>query len=265
MMLTTTAPTGAGRRRLGRAAHPQGGAPGARRRVATAPAPSTGSRRARQRPGARVPADPRRRLAAGAGPAAGRRHRTGRPRAARPPAAGVPLRPAVAARRDDAGKAMAQAGHAAQLGYRGARAATRRWRAASFPLAVRTATPAAWAARSLPGAGGPRRRVHRSRPGTATALVPADLAQGVVELNGALGDRGPAEVCDGAFAAGPAQCRGAGRVGAQRVDRGGQPGSNASAPPPVRRAGRSRRPARPRGCRRPRSRRPRSRRPSPRG
>ena len=45
-----------------------------------------------------------------------------------------------------AGKAMAQAAHAAQLGWR-ASAATERsaWRDAGFPLAVRTATPAQWA------------------------------------------------------------------------------------------------------------------------
>src|SRR6478735_4176826 len=41
-----------------------------------------------------------------------------------------------------AGKAMAQAGHAAQLGWRSLRARKRSaWRAAGFPLAVRVASP----------------------------------------------------------------------------------------------------------------------------
>jgi peptidyl-tRNA hydrolase len=45
-----------------------------------------------------------------------------------------------------AGKAMAQAAHAAQLGWRASSAADRRaWRDAGFALAVRTATPAQWA------------------------------------------------------------------------------------------------------------------------
>jgi peptidyl-tRNA hydrolase len=45
-----------------------------------------------------------------------------------------------------AGKAMAQAAHAAQLGWRASAAADRSaWRDAGFPLAVRTATPAKWA------------------------------------------------------------------------------------------------------------------------
>jgi len=44
-----------------------------------------------------------------------------------------------------AGKAMAQAGHAAQLGYRSLSAAQRAsWRAADFALAVRGATPEQW-------------------------------------------------------------------------------------------------------------------------
>lgn len=52
-----------------------------------------------------------------------------------------------------AGKAMAQAGHAAQLGWRAAAPAEReRWRAAGFPVAVRTATPAQWAAALADGA-----------------------------------------------------------------------------------------------------------------
>jgi peptidyl-tRNA hydrolase len=45
-----------------------------------------------------------------------------------------------------AGKAMAQAAHAAQLGWRASTAADRRrWRDAGFKLAVRTATPTQWA------------------------------------------------------------------------------------------------------------------------
>lgn len=43
------------------------------------------------------------------------------------------------------GKQMAQAGHAAQLGWRASEAADRAaWRAAGFALAVRTATPEQW-------------------------------------------------------------------------------------------------------------------------
>jgi peptidyl-tRNA hydrolase len=46
-----------------------------------------------------------------------------------------------------AGKAMAQAGHAAQLGWWATDDARRaQWRAAGFPLAVRTAAPPTWAA-----------------------------------------------------------------------------------------------------------------------
>jgi peptidyl-tRNA hydrolase len=70
------------------------------------------------------------------------------------------------------GKAMAQAGHAAQLGYRSlpepARAA---WQAEGFALAVRDATPAQW--QQAVEAGAPV--VHDGgftevEPGTATAL-----------------------------------------------------------------------------------------------
>ncbi|MGV4928663.1 peptidyl-tRNA hydrolase (plasmid) [Streptomyces sp. BHT-5-2] len=51
-----------------------------------------------------------------------------------------------------AGKAMAQAGHGAQLAWWGLAAAEREsWRAAGFPLAVRTAKPAAWAALTTGG------------------------------------------------------------------------------------------------------------------
>lgn len=66
---------------------------------------------------------------------------------------GVPLvllAPRVAM---SAGKAMAQAGHAAQLGWRAAAPAERaEWQAAGFPLAVRTATPAQWARSVAAGA-----------------------------------------------------------------------------------------------------------------
>jgi peptidyl-tRNA hydrolase len=66
--------------------------------------------------------------------------------AAPPPAApGVPvlwLSPHVAL---TAGKAMAQVGHAAQLGWNALSEPDRdRWQAAGFPLAVRTASAAAW-------------------------------------------------------------------------------------------------------------------------
>lgn len=46
-----------------------------------------------------------------------------------------------------AGKAMAQAGHAAQLGWRAASTAYRhQWAAGGYPVAVRTATPQQWRA-----------------------------------------------------------------------------------------------------------------------
>jgi peptidyl-tRNA hydrolase len=52
-----------------------------------------------------------------------------------------------------AGKAMAQAGHAAQLGYRSCSDAQRRqWRSEDFALAVRDATPAQWQAAAQVGA-----------------------------------------------------------------------------------------------------------------
>lgn len=52
-----------------------------------------------------------------------------------------------------AGKAMAQAGHAAQLGWRASTAAARdAWRESGFELAVRNATPARWAAALRAGA-----------------------------------------------------------------------------------------------------------------
>jgi peptidyl-tRNA hydrolase len=74
-----------------------------------------------------------------------------------------------------AGKAMAQAAHAAQLGWRASTAADRAaWAAKDFPLAVRTARPAAW--RRLVASGAPV--VHDAgftevAPDTETAV--ADL------------------------------------------------------------------------------------------
>ena len=70
-----------------------------------------------------------------------------------------------------AGKAMAQAAHAAQLGWRSLRRRDRRrWRDADFPLAVRDATPRQWSAALAAGApvvhdGG----FTEVEPGTATA------------------------------------------------------------------------------------------------
>jgi peptidyl-tRNA hydrolase len=88
------------------------------------------------------------------------------------PAAGVPRVLLSPHAEMTTGKAMAQAGHAAQLGYRASTPAERdAWQAASFPLAVRMAAPSAWA--SAVAAGAPV--VHDGgftevRPGTATAL-----------------------------------------------------------------------------------------------
>lgn len=72
---------------------------------------------------------------------------------AAPPAPGVPvvlLSPHVEM---TAGKAMAQAAHAAQLGWRASGAHDREaWRAGGFDLAVRRATPGRWAAALAAGA-----------------------------------------------------------------------------------------------------------------
>jgi hypothetical protein len=75
--------------------------------------------------------------------------------AERPPAApaGVPLVLLTPHAEMTAGKAMAQAGHAAQLGWRASSPVDRAaWAAAGFPLAVRDATPAQWAAAIVAGA-----------------------------------------------------------------------------------------------------------------
>jgi len=67
------------------------------------------------------------------------------PRPPAPPAPGVPVLWLNPDLEMTAGKAMAQVGHAAQLGLAALHPATAdRWRAAGFPLAVRTATRARW-------------------------------------------------------------------------------------------------------------------------
>lgn len=89
------------------------------------------------------------------------------------PAPGVPvvlLSPHAAM---SAGKAMAQAAHGAQLGWRASTSAQRAdWRAAGFPVAVRAATPGQWSAAIAGGApvvhdGG----FTEVAPGTATAAA----------------------------------------------------------------------------------------------
>jgi len=68
-------------------------------------------------------------------------------------AAGAPVILLSAEAGMSAGKAMAQAGHAAQLGWRAMRTRPRRrWQAAGFPLAVRDANPRQWAAALRSGA-----------------------------------------------------------------------------------------------------------------
>ncbi len=63
------------------------------------------------------------------------------------PAAGTPLVLLSPHVEMTAGKAMAQAAHAAQLGWRATSPQDQqRWLAAGFPLAVRTATKAQWTA-----------------------------------------------------------------------------------------------------------------------
>ncbi len=79
---------------LGRAAHPQGGAPGPRRRMATRARPRRPQRLSGNGAAARLPADPGRRLATRSGPAAGGRYTAVRSGCA---AAGRPAHPAGAA------------------------------------------------------------------------------------------------------------------------------------------------------------------------
>ena len=92
------------------------------------------------------------------------------------PATGVPIVLLSPHTEMTTGKAMAQAAHAAQLGWRAlSRRRRRAWRVADFPLAVRDASVAQWA--HAVAAGAPV--VHDGgftevAPGTATALfVPA--------------------------------------------------------------------------------------------
>jgi peptidyl-tRNA hydrolase len=79
-----------------------------------------------------------------------------------------------------AGKTMAQVGHAAQLGWRALPAGRRgAWQRAGFPLAVRDATPAQWAAAIAAGApvvhdGG----FTEVEPGSQTALMTLDAFAG---------------------------------------------------------------------------------------
>ena len=69
------------------------------------------------------------------------------------PADGLPLILLNPAIEMTAGKAMAQAGHAAQLGYRAASPAVRRrWQDTGFALAARVAGPRQWAAALAGGA-----------------------------------------------------------------------------------------------------------------
>jgi hypothetical protein len=69
------------------------------------------------------------------------------------PPAGVPVVLLTPRAAMSAGKAMAQAGHAAQLAWRASGPRDRAgWQTAGFPLAVRTATPAQWDAELAIGA-----------------------------------------------------------------------------------------------------------------
>ncbi|MFJ9617636.1 peptidyl-tRNA hydrolase [Streptomyces noursei] len=74
------------------------------------------------------------------------------PQAPAEPADGAPVLWLNPGLKMSAGKAMAQAGHGAQLAWWELSTAEREaWRAAGFPLAVRTATPAAWPALTTSG------------------------------------------------------------------------------------------------------------------
>jgi peptidyl-tRNA hydrolase len=89
-----------------------------------------------------------------------------------PVAAGTPLVLLTPHAEMSTGKEMAQAAHAAQLGWRSlGRRDRRRWHEAGFPVAVREATPEQWDAAIRRGAA----VVHDGgftevEPGTATAL-----------------------------------------------------------------------------------------------
>ncbi|RLL69413.1 peptidyl-tRNA hydrolase [Streptomyces sp. Z26] len=90
-----------------------------------------------------------------------------------PPAAGTPVLWLNPELRMSAGKAMAQAGHAAQYAWWGLSAATRTaWRDAGFPLAVRTADANSWA--RLAGSGLPVVRdagFTEVAPGSSTVVA----------------------------------------------------------------------------------------------
>ena len=90
-----------------------------------------------------------------------------------PPASDVPLVLLSPHYEMTAGKAMAQAAHAAQLAWRASSDASRgAWESASFPLAVRTATPAQWAQAVQGGAPVVRDAGFTEvEPGAETALV----------------------------------------------------------------------------------------------
>ena len=110
-----------------------------------------------------------------------------------PPPSGAPLILLSPHAQMSTGKAMAQAGHAAQLGHRALSAAARAaWQAAGFPLAVRDATPAQWAGALDAGAvavadGG----FTEVAPGTVTAaFVPPAVRRSprARSVDGAAGD-----------------------------------------------------------------------------
>ncbi|MDI2125892.1 aminoacyl-tRNA hydrolase [Yinghuangia seranimata] len=95
------------------------------------------------------------------------------------PAPGVPVLWCNPELEMTAGKAMAQAGHAAQLGWLALGPDARnRWAADGFPLAVRTASAADWPALTAPGSGLPVVRdagFTEIAPGSCTVV--ADLPE----------------------------------------------------------------------------------------
>lgn len=95
------------------------------------------------------------------------------PRPPGPAPAGVPLILLAPRLQMTAGKAMAQAGHAAQLGWRAAAPGLRaRWQDAGFPLAVRSASDVQW--RSALSAGAPfveDAGFTEVEPGSRTAAI----------------------------------------------------------------------------------------------